>query len=92
MYTIKNTRKQGKADRGDKASHDKHTVPNLQGPVARAFAKRFNEELNIFTKKLIKENMVQNEEIKMMNLVGPVHACLGREDVLIADLGRLGPN
>ena len=59
---------------------DKSNVPEIQGAITRARAKKFKEELNLFIFKLFNQNMSPNEEFKMVNVLGVQEASLGLKE------------
>ena len=59
----------------------------MQGPITRARAKKFKEELNLFITKILKESLSPDEEMKLVNVIGALNANLGQEEV---DPLRLG--
>ena len=71
----------------DKASLNQTEVLEVQGPITRARAKKFKEELNLFITKILKEILSPTEEMKLVNVIGALHGNLGPEEV---DPLRLG--
>ena len=73
----------------NKASLNQTEVPDVQGPITRARAKKFKEELNLFITKIFKESLSPNEEMKLVNVIEALHGNLGQEEVDPLRLGWL---